>query len=412
MALPSGEAERKRARQAEQEAQMGQLTEQNRIMLNLFTARSSDLLAEEMRRVDGQFEQRLTEVESKQSASPATRSGGSSTASGGVWVASHLDIKVCEFHQRESLGVTIATVQTWWQQMDAQLPGHITGKLGPVRAKVPDNIFKFQLSNKYPKINVENSPERIAKFQAFGSLSDAVSELAQAKGLTVTADWKKTLTVKVEVEGQNVTIGGISCTAGVVWDLQGIEKAGWTKEAIELRMRKWGKLLKESVLTLQEIPTWERGAFGKLQCFTEATGDCGICVPRPWFSEVLREFHHAQFCALQLRGAAYISLHMPTGAAGAANSQWIDTFTSLSELCHQWETWATSRQRWIIGGDFNLTLPAKLDGLTGSTIPIGACSKYPPDRVRQVVNFLRARGVYVPTTFAESHVLGNEGHLR
>ena len=271
----TGEPRTKRSRPAASAEQISQwenqLSSENQIMIKLFTAKATDLLEEERERVDEEFakvdrrfveaEGRLTTLENKQGSGS---SGGSTTASGGTWVASHLDIKVCEYGDRTSQGIDIGTAKQWWQDISPHLEETIRQACGPVSARVPEKIYKFQLavvpahmaqarrditrvmteqniqlSVRFPKNNVENSPDRIAKFQVMGALSDAVKAIAEPKGLAIKADWLNNMTVKVEKEGgREVMVGGVSSSGGVIWDDEGIIELGWTKAQLELNMRK------------------------------------------------------------------------------------------------------------------------------------------------------------------------------
>ena len=118
------------------------------------------------------------------SGTGSTRTSGSGA---GTWVATCVNVKVCEFGQRNERGVDIPFAMQWWSRIKPLMKEDLRAKCGEVRAKVTTHMYKVeipvephfcsavrtelnlvvtgnpnisQINFQFPAITVESSPER------------------------------------------------------------------------------------------------------------------------------------------------------------------------------------------------------------------------------------------------------------
>lgn len=211
------------------------------------------------------LDNRMTALENS-SANGAAAGAAGGTGSSGVWEPKLVDIKVCNFDVKDQQGITIDQAKEWTNLIKQKLEQHLAAALGAPRARVQDSIYKFsievnppnvlpqlrkamtdaitahpvelKLGQATPKVNIENSPERIKRWSCLGSMSEAIEVKAASAGYTVQTDWNKTLTIKVSKNGEQIMVAGVSMQGTPVWMTDGLRKVGWRSEEVEVYMRK------------------------------------------------------------------------------------------------------------------------------------------------------------------------------
>eukprot|EP00959_Pyramimonas_sp_CCMP1952_P184370 3855405-Pyramimonas_sp.AAC.1 len=85
----------------------------------------------------------------------------------------------------------------------------------------------LKVKGEYPRINVENSPERTARYSTMGALVEVITEKAGQESLAVDADWKRSLSVKVAKDGRTYLVAGVSMSAAPLWNQDSLKSLGW-----------------------------------------------------------------------------------------------------------------------------------------------------------------------------------------
>ena len=117
----------------------------------------------------------------------------------------------------------------------------VPSKLAVVRRALTEIIstHRLKLGGGVPKVNVESSPERQARYQAYGALTEVLKEIAQVGMINIEEDCMKTLTVKwVKEDESKPIIGGINFSGRLTWNDDTLAELGWNKNDLEMNMRK------------------------------------------------------------------------------------------------------------------------------------------------------------------------------
>ena len=112
--------------------------------------------------------------------------------------------------------------------------------------------------------------------------------------------------------------------------------------------------------------------------------------------KVERVHHGDLFCAVQLSGYGFLSIHLPH--SGRPDTDVFDCMNKISALVHSWKSSPPIMTHTIIGGDLNATLPANLPPLSGSHVFAKHVKR--KDRLDKILDWVAELGLVALNTFA------------
>ena len=76
------------------------------------------------------------------------------------------------------------------------------------------------------------------RYAAFGAVTEVVEKKAQKTGVTISSNWKLSLSITTVIEGTEYPVAGVDSRGQLLWQESTLQKLGWSREELVLRMRK------------------------------------------------------------------------------------------------------------------------------------------------------------------------------
>ena len=129
---------------------------------------------------------------------------------------------------------------------------------------------------------------------------------------------------------------------------------------------------------------------------SEKGSDCAIGIPKGFKKHIHRIKHDEYFSAVQIFNVAFVSLHLPHSTK--PDSEYHNVVDKIMALIHSWKSMRkTPVRNFVVGGDFNLTLPKNCFPISGNHV----LERMPKSKVRldTLLDLLSAAGVRAMNTF-------------